>query len=85
MRAAARAGAPAKVVSMIWEAAVQIGGCGKGETINAASIGRRLVIEWTTQLPSMERHTVTGSPAAERLSGVDVTSAALRIPGTSVK
>jgi hypothetical protein len=37
----------------------QIGGCGKGETINAADLGRRLVIEWTTQLPSTERHTVT--------------------------
>jgi len=42
---------------------VAIFGCyrghGKSEKIIAADLGRRLVIEWTTQLPSTRRDTVT--------------------------
>jgi hypothetical protein len=63
----------------------RVGGCGKGERPAFADLGRRLVIEWTTQLPFTGRDTVHGKHGDGRLSGIDATSAAQLIPGTSAK
>jgi hypothetical protein len=44
---------------MIVERFVQIATHGKSEKISPADLGRRLVIEWTAQLPPTRRDAVT--------------------------
>lgn len=44
---------------MIWVHGTRIGGHGKSEKISATDLGRRLVIQWTAQLPRTRRDPMT--------------------------